>query len=866
MASSRKSDCPGVGGMSMSGGLESLLENVEKPGRYIGGEWNAVQKDPAGVDVRIALVFPDVYEIGMSYLGQKILYDILNRHPGFAAERVFAPWPDLEEGLRSHRLPLFSLESRLPLGRFDILGFSLLYELNYSNILTVLDLGGIPFLAADRGEGAPLVLAGGPAAFNPEPVSGIFDAFLVGDGEHAFIEIAEKYRALKKDGATREQILNGLAEIPGVYVPRLYEAFIPPGGSLLARRPRAGAPPKISKRVKTRLGKPFYPAAIVVPDIQAVFSRVTIEVARGCPQRCRFCQATGIYFPFRVMDPALVRKSVRRSLAATGFEDVSLSALSIGDYPYLEATVTALMEELAGQKVSLSLSSLRPKGLSASVAESILKVRKTGFTLVPEAGTDRLRRVINKELDNADILEAAATAFRRGWRLLKLYFMLGLPTEREEDLEGIARLVEEILQLGKSIMKSPPRINLSLSSFIPKPHTPFQWLAMEEERTLGEKQRFIRSRLGRFRSVAFKAHPTKSSVLEAAFSRGDSRLVSVLVQAWKRGARFDSWKDRFDFKNWEEAFSLEQVDCRTYLGALERDVQLPWDHILTGIKKDFLIAELEKAIREQRTASCLDTDCRLCRGCRTSVKPQRIFSPVSSARSVKSAPFGRPVDGAVRYEAFYEKTGSARFLSHRDLTNHLQRALRRAGVEVAHSAGFHPKMLVSYAPALPLGMEAREECFEFKSPYQFDERALLRRLERATRPGIRFLRVRRMEAAEASLSERISSLVYSLNLRDEGVRTALKTRKESLETPPANDIAFIRSEAARFLESHPGCRAAFKVDEKAMKLWLEIPALSGRGFRAQDIVASILGLKNASARLIRERLVFRQKGDQRSSV
>jgi radical SAM family uncharacterized protein/radical SAM-linked protein len=866
MTPSRKNDGLGNEGVTLTGRLEGLLEKVEKPGRYIGGEWNAIHKDPAGVEVRIALVFPDVYEIGMSYLGQKILYDILNRHPILAAERVFAPWPDLEEGLRSNRLPLFSLESRLPLSRFDILGFSLLYELNYSNILTVLDLGGVPLLSAERGEGAPLVLAGGPAAFNPEPVSDIFDAFLIGDGEDAFVEIAEKYSALKKDGATRDQILNGLAEIPGVYVPSLYESFVPAGSALLARRPKAGAPARISKRIKTRLGKPFYPEAIVVPDIQAVFDRVTIEVARGCPQRCRFCQATSIYFPFRVMDPAVVRKKVRRSLAATGFEDVSLSALSIGDYPFLEATVTALMEELAGQKVSLSLSSLRPKGLSASVAENILKVRKTGFTLVPEAGTDRLRRVINKELDNGDILEAAATAFGRGWRLLKLYFMVGLPTERDEDLEGMARLVEEILDLGKSVMKSPPRINLSLSSFIPKPHTPFQWLSMESEQTLGEKQRLIRSRLSRFRSVAIKAHPTGISVLEAAFSRGDRKLASVLVQAWKRGARFDSWKDRFDFANWEKAFSAEKIDYRIYLGSLDREAPLPWDHIHTGINKNFLLAELEKAIREQRTASCLDSDCRQCRGCRSSLRPQRIFPPVSQARSAKPDIFGRPADRVLRYEAFYEKAGSARFLSHRDLTNHLQRALRRAGLEVAHSAGFHPKMLVSYAPALPLGMEAKEECFEFKSSYQFDERALLRRLNRSTRSGIRFLRVRRVGDSEASLNERIGSMLYSLSLRDSEVQAALKARRELLKTPPGSDIDFIRNETARFVESYPGSRAVFKVDEGALKLWLEIPLLSGRGFRAQDIVASIFGLKNASARLTRERLVFRQDGDRTPPV
>ena len=847
--------------MSRKDLLETILGRVERPGRYIGGEWNAVRKDPAGIEARIALIFPDVYEIGASYLGQKILYHILNRHPSLAAERVFAPWPDMEEGLRKKGLPLFSLESQTPLGHFDILGFSLLYELNYSNILTVLELGGIPFFSEERGEGTPLVLAGGPAAFNPEPVSDLFDAFLIGDGEEAFVEIAETYIALRRSGAPRREILRGLSGIPGVYVPGLYESYAPSGSALLARRPRRGAPDRIKKRITARLGSPSYPEAIVVPDIQAVFDRVTIEVARGCPQRCRFCQATSIYSPFRVMDPVSVRRKVLRSLAATGFEDVSLSALSISDYPFLELTVTALMNELAGKKVSLSLSSLRPKGLSASVAENILKVRKTGFTLVPEAGTDRLRRVINKELDNQDILAAAGTAFDRGWRLLKLYFMVGLPTEREEDLEGIVRLVEEVLQLGRSVMKGPPRINLSLSSFIPKPHTPFQWLAMEDEQALREKQRFVRSRLSRHRSVAVRSHPTDSSVLEAVFSRGDRRLAAPLVRSWMRGSRFDSWKDRFDFSRWAESFSAEGIDQRTYLGPLEKDTVLPWDHIETGIKKEFLLAELAKAMGEERTASCLDRSCAVCRGCDRPVGILRTRPPVFKPSSVKPAGFGRRTDLPIRYEVFYEKSGPARFLSHRDLTSHLQRSLRRAGVEVAHSAGFHPKMLMSYAPALPLGMVAKKECFEFKSFFSYDLRALLRRLQRSSRSGVRFLRLHRVGDAEVSLNERISGTVYSLDLGDQDVIAALEARKDSLGARAVSDVDFVESELTSFTERNPGSSAAFQVDRRENRLILELPALCRRGLRPQDIISAVTGLDNPSVYLARERLVFRPHGE-----
>ena len=835
--------------------LDDILEQVERPGRYIGGEWNSVRKDPASVDVRIALAFPDVYEIGMSYLGQKILYAILNAHPALLAERVFAPWPDLEKALRLHRQPLFSLESKLPLGRFDILGFSLLYELNYSNILTILDLGGIPLRSAERGEGSPLVLAGGPAAFNPEPVSDIFDAFCLGDGEEAFVEIAEYLVSCRRAGAGRKEILNGLAGISGVYVPALYESFFPQGSALLARRPLGAAPGRIKKRVESRGRLTSFPEAIVVPDVQAVHDRVAVEVARGCPQRCRFCQATGLYFPHRVMDPALVRKTVRKSLESTGYEDVSLSALSISDYPFLERTVSCLMDDLAGRKVSLSLSSLRPKGLSPAVVENILRVRKTGFTLVPEAGTDRLRRVINKELDNQDILDAAAQAFGRGWRLLKLYFMVGLPTEREEDLEGIVGLVAEIVALGKSLLKAAPRINLSLSSFIPKPHTPFQWLPMEDPVALREKQRWLRSRMGRFRSVTVKAHPVEISLLEGIFSRGDRRLGPALVRAWEGGARFDSWRDFFDFSIWEEALAAEKADDRGYLGSLDRRAVLPWDHIDTGINKEFLLAELRKAEKEERTASCQERDCRTCQGCDPGLRPGKRALSGGPAQVRGRKVFGRRTEKVRRYEAVYEKTGWARFLSHRDLIHHLQRSLRRAGVEVAHSEGFHPKMLVSYGPALPLGMEARGERFEFKSFFRLQERALLRRLNAAVRQGIRFLRVRALGEDVPSLSERIKGMVYSLDLRDRRVCSHLEARKKAAGAETLSDPDFVRRELAGFAARHPDSRSVFRLDEENGMLILELPHASGRGQRPQDIIGEVFGLENASFRLVREGFV-----------
>ena len=836
--------------------LQDILKQVEKPGRYIGGEWNETKKDLGTVAAKIALVFPDVYEIAMSHLGQKILYDVLNSRPEFLAERIFAPWPDLEEKLRSRGRPLLSLENKIPLGEFDILGFSLLYELNYSNILTILDLGGIPFLAEERKKGGPLIIAGGPAAFNPEPLSDIFDAFFLGDGEEGFPEIAEKYVFLRKSGASKDEILNDLAKIHGVYVPRLYGYFKPPCSPLLARRPKNKAPDRIKKRVLAPLGKVPFPEKIVVPDVQVVFDRVAVEVSRGCPQRCRFCQATQVYFPFRVRSPSSLLKSVCGSLRSTGYEDVSLSALSVSDYPDLEATVEALMERLAGRRVALSLSSLRPQGLTSAVVDSILRVRKTGFTLVPEAGTDRLRRVINKNLKDQDILDAAAHAFNRGWHLLKLYFMVGLPTETQEDLEGIVRLCEEIIRMGKSLMKSLPRINLSLSSFIPKPHTPFQWLGMESGESLEERQEFVRSRLRQLRSIRIKDHPTKTSILEGVFSRGDRRLGPALVQAWSRGARFDSWKDWFSFSPWEESFRAENLDYGIYLGPLDTAAPLPWDHIDTRIKKSFLLAELVKAMAAEITPSCLEASCSKCQACAVELRPPKKFLRERSPRARKLSFFGERADRILRYELTYSKSGWARYLSHLDLASRLRRTLRRAGIELAFSQGFHPKMLVSYGPALPLGTEGKAECFEFKSAYNFDEQGFIRRLNKHAGQGIRFSLLRKIPDSSPALNERIEGMVYSVDLGDPEIRKALETRKQEKDRARVGDAEFVQEEMAQLWAENPEALRKYWLDKKKRRLFLYLPCLAHRGLRSQDIVARVFGVPSPAFYLTREKFMF----------
>ena len=742
--------------------FESVLQNVQKPGQYIGGEWNQLRKNPEKVRIKVALCFPDLYEIGMSYLGQKILYHLLNSRPSVSAERVFAPWMDMEDELRKHDIPLSSLENRIPLHRFDVVGFSLLYELNYTNILTMLDLGGIPLRSADRNADYPLVIGGGPAAFNPEPLTDFFDVFLIGDGEEAFLEIIDAVEQRNKKIGSRKDLLKKMAFIRGVYVPSLYKPYRSGHSGRLAVEPVSGAPAAVGKRIFLDFKETPFPKEIVVPNIRIIFDRVAVEMARGCPQKCRFCQASSIYSPFREKNPALIIDSILESLDLTGYENASLSALSVSDYSCLEETLNVLMEELVRRNVSLSLPSLRPRGLTPGVVENITKVRKTGFTLVPEAGTERMRRVINKDLNDEDLLEAAQNAFEKGWSLLKLYFMVGLPTETEEDLEGIVMLVERLLDLGRTVTGKKPRINISVSSFIPKPHTPFQWLAMAEESALQNKIRFLKEKFRKFRTVRIKVHSVEASVLEAVFARGDRRLNPVLLEAWKRGSRFDSWDDRFDFSLWRESFENHGLDFREYLSAFEKNSILPWEHILTGIDKAHLVKELEKALRGETTPSCLRQDCAKCQGCsHASARQTARFSSVSAQQSERSQ-LGKESGSVNRYWIVYEKTGPARYLAHIDMNNLIHRGLRRAGVPVEHTKGFHPKMDIKHVPALPLGMEGREEVFELKSRHVFGEAEFLSCVNSFLPDGLRLLRLFPLNQDCLPLSRSIKALVYSV--------------------------------------------------------------------------------------------------------
>jgi radical SAM family uncharacterized protein/radical SAM-linked protein len=794
------------------------------------------------VKAKIALIFPDLYEVGMSYLGQKILYSLLNDNPSFLAERVFAPWVDFEQKLRSRNIPLYSLENKIPLDQFDVLGFSLLYELNYTNVLTILDLGHIPLFSTQRDLEHPLIIAGGPAVFNPEPVASIFDLFLFGDGEEAFMEIIEKYITMKKELKEKSAVFKEMAKIKGVYVPSLYTAYQPQNSFLMAVKPGNGVPEKIEKRIHFPFYKAPFPEKIVVPNINVIFDRVAVEVARGCYHKCRFCQALSIYFPHRAKNPSFVLEKVLESLRLTGYEAASLSSLSVGDYPYLCDIVETLMTELEKQKISLSLSSLRPKGLSSELAKNIIKVRKTGFTLVPEAGTERLRRVINKNLKDNEILEAT----------------VGLPTERDEDLEGIVSLVEDVIGIGSKILKFPPNINISATSFIPKPHTPFQWLKMEEEKILEEKHRFLKSRLRKYSFVRFKNHSLKNSILEAVFSRGDSQLTQVLFQSWKNGARFESWSDLFDFRIWEKAFESENIDYGLYLNALDRDAVLPWDHIDTGIKKSHLLQELDKALKEERTLSCLENKCNLCQGCNLSALLEREFQEQIEIPSGPHSFFGKKTQNIFRYRAIYSKRNNAKFISHLDLSNIIQRTFRRAGISVVHSEGFHPKMVISYLPALPLGMEGKAEIVEFKSQYQFEENEFVSRVNKFLPAGVKFLNLKKFETFKPRLNEEIKTLVYSVDLKSRATKEALKAIGKEKNISSDDDYKKVEKIVDDFLaDNKSGNIEGISPDRKRKKLFLYLKHSPHKNVRSQEIVESILRIKNPVFMMAREKALFK---------
>ncbi|MBX3024483.1 TIGR03960 family B12-binding radical SAM protein [bacterium] len=588
---------------------ERLLARVEKPGRYLGNELGVVRKDPAAVELRFALAFPEVYEIAQSHPGLQLLYDLLNRRPDVYAERVYAPWFDLEAVLRRAGHPLVSLETYTPLREFDLVGFSLQYELTYTNILAMLDLGGIPLRAAARGADDPLVVAGGPCAFNPEPIADFLDAVLLGDGEEAIHDLCEAYK--RWNGRDRGALLAALAEVPGVYVPAFYAPQRDARGRLVAVAPRRPElPPVVEKRILRDLDAVPIADTHVVPNIRVVHGRPSLEVMRGCVKGCRFCQAGYIYRPLRERDPRRVLAQAERAVAATGSDELSLLSLSTGDYSCVNPVLTELMNRFAGERVAVSLPSTRVDALAPSLLEQIRRVRKTGFTLAPEAGSQRLRDIIQKEYEEEELIEAARQIFGLGWRALKLYFMLGLPGEDETDLVAIADLAAKVAATGKGRVE----VTASVSTFVPKPHTPFQWSAQIDVAETEARQSLLRRELGK-RRIRFKWHDARTSYLEGIFSRGGRELAPLLLAAYARGCRFDGWTEHCRFDAWEAALAETGIEPSDYLRRRYLNEALPWDHLSSGVTKAYLQRELAYAVEGRLTPDCSIERCTYCGAC-----------------------------------------------------------------------------------------------------------------------------------------------------------------------------------------------------------------------------------------------------------
>lgn len=692
--------------------LDTILSHVKKPSQYIGKEFNRVVKDWADVQVRMALVFPDRYEIGMSHQGLQILYHIVNGRKEYLAERAYVPDLDMEELLRKNEVPLFSIESKRALKEFDVLGITLPYELCYSNILTILDLAGIPFRAKDRDASYPLVIGGGPCSFNPEPVADFFDAILLGDGEEAVLDIAKVVRKAKSDTIGKAELLGRLQKIQGLYVPSMFAPLYDAQGKFKEIVPRTEGYEKIKRRVLADLEKTAGISTPLVPLTKIVHDRLGVEIARGCTRGCRFCQAGIIYRPVRERSLDHVMELAGNGIAGSGFDELALLSLSTGDYSCLSQLMIQLMNTFAAQKVSVSMPSMRVGTLTPEIMEQIRRVRKTGFTVAPEAGSERLRQVINKGITETDLLETCKAAFDLGWRRIKFYFMIGLPTETMDDVEAIAELANKALNVaGKG-----KTITVSVGTFVPKAHTPFQrepQLSIEESFA---KIDLLKTRLKK-RAFTLRWHDPRQSFLEGVMARGDRKLSFVIEDAWKKGARLDGWSDYFNLDTWLHAGQACDTDLNQYLRKREAHEALPWSHLDTGVDASFLGEEHQKALRGEYTPDCRIHGCQKCGLCDfktlrpithpASIDTEALKEDHPALDANRKRPEQRP--GHYVYKIEYSRRGSARYLGHLEMASMFFRLFRRVGVPVNFSQGFNPSPRVSFSPALPLGTESEAE-------------------------------------------------------------------------------------------------------------------------------------------------------------
>ncbi|HSL98866.1 MAG TPA: TIGR03936 family radical SAM-associated protein [Candidatus Limnocylindria bacterium] len=833
--------------------METIPANVTRPSRYSGAEVRPVLLPWDKAETRILLAFPDVYEIGMSHLGILLLYELLNAREKTLCERAFAPWRDMEEHLRETGAPLVSLESGRPARDFDVLGFSLSYELTYTNVLTMLDLAGIPLLRRERGERDPVVLGGGVCTLNPAPVAEFFDALLVGDGEEAILEIVEQVEKSRKRGGKREELLHQLSGIEGVYVP--------------------GVSTKVSRRVLPDLkDSPLTPSPIL-PAMRVVHDRLSVEISRGCTRGCRFCQAGYVYRPVRERDPLLLLRYLQETAPKTGYDEVGLLSLSAADYGCIDRLITDAMETLSPERISVSLPSLRLDALRENTVRQIRKVRKTGFTLAPEAGTERLRRSINKEMEDGDLLRSAEWIFENGWQTLKLYFMVGLPGETADDVRGIGELIRKVAAVARRHGKRNS-VTASVSSFVPKPHTPFQWERQIGKEEIRERLGIIRAAVGRDRNVEVKSHSPEISELEGAFSRGDGGLSAVILAAYRRGARFDAWTEEYRPDAWSEAFRETGIDPTEYRRERDPAAPLPWDMVDAGIDRDFLLSEREKTWSGETTADCRkDGMCAACGACPPGLV-NITYSPhpdgkegTKAHRPVPDAPPRK--DSGVRHiiRIRYAKEGPARYLSGLEVQSLWGRILRRAGFPLAYSQGYNPAPRLSFSHALPVGTNSLAEFLEAEFRLPVSPAEIERKLPPCLPRGISLGEARQVPPGSPRLSDFDLSCRYALlpipphrmpeEITPDRVDAAWRAFRESGHFPVTAGKEGKRSEidlkplVVNFLVNGEG-------------LFITIIHGTGKGARPLDAASAILGTAfpphRFSVKKLSTELVPRQKG------